>query len=34
MKTVWVSCEQRAPRYVDVKVTNLGELRRALPRLA
>jgi putative hydrolase of the HAD superfamily len=33
MKTVWVSAEKRAPAYVDVKVANLSELRRALPRL-
>ena len=34
MKTVWVSREPRAPRYVDLKIANLSELRRALPRLA
>lgn len=34
MKTVWVSREQRAPSYVDVKISNLSELRRALPQLA
>ncbi len=34
MKTVWVSREQRAPAYVDVKISNLSELRRALPQLA
>jgi putative hydrolase of the HAD superfamily len=34
MKTVWVSREQRAPAYVDVKISKLSELRRALPRLA
>jgi putative hydrolase of the HAD superfamily len=34
MKTVWVSREQRAPCYVDVKIANLSDLRRALPRLA
>ena len=34
MKTVWVSREQRAPAYVDVKIANLSELRRALPKLA
>ena len=33
MQTVWVSREKRAPGYVDVKVTKLSELRRALPRL-
>lgn len=34
MKTVWVSRERRAPRYVDLRIANLGELRRALPQLA
>lgn len=34
MKTVWVSREQRAPSYVDVKISNLSELRRTLPKLA
>jgi putative hydrolase of the HAD superfamily len=34
MKTVWVSREQRAPRYVDVKIANLSDLRQALPLLA
>jgi putative hydrolase of the HAD superfamily len=34
MKTVWVSREQRAPAYVDVKISKLSDLRRALPRLA
>lgn len=34
MQTVWVSSEQRAPRYVDVKVGALRDLRRALSRLA
>lgn len=34
MKTVWVSREKRAPRYVDFKISNLSELRRALPHLA
>jgi putative hydrolase of the HAD superfamily len=34
MKTVWVSREQRTPAYVDVKISNLSELRRALPQLA
>jgi putative hydrolase of the HAD superfamily len=33
MKTVWVSREKRAPRYVDVTISKLSELRRALPRL-
>jgi putative hydrolase of the HAD superfamily len=34
MKTVWVSREPRAPAYVDVKISKLSELRRALPQLA
>ena len=34
MKTVWVSADKRAPAYVDVKVSSLSELKRALPRLA
>lgn len=34
MKTVWVSREQRAPAYVDLKISKLSELARALPRLA
>ncbi len=34
MKTVWVTRERRAPRYVDVRIANLSELRRALPQLA
>jgi len=34
MKTVWVSRERRAPRCVDVRIANLGELKRALPQLA
>ena len=34
MKTVWVSREKRAPRYVDITIGNLSDLRRALPRLA
>ncbi|MGZ5160003.1 MAG: pyrimidine 5'-nucleotidase [Burkholderiales bacterium] len=34
MKTVWVSPEKRAPSYVDVKISNLSELRRRLPQLA
>ena len=34
MKTVWVSHERRAPRYVDVRIANLSELRRALPQLS
>jgi putative hydrolase of the HAD superfamily len=34
MKTVWVSPEKRAPCYVDVKISNLSELRRRLPQLA
>jgi hypothetical protein len=31
---VWVSREPRAPRYVDLKIANLSDLRRALPLLA
>lgn len=34
MKTVWVSREKRTPAYVDVKISNLSELRRSLPLLA
>ena len=34
MKTVWVSREKRAPRYVDITIGNLSELRRAMPLLA
>ena len=34
MKTVWVSRERRIPRYVDVRIAYLSELRYALPRLA
>jgi putative hydrolase of the HAD superfamily len=34
MTTVWVSREKRSPAYVDVKISNLTELRRALRRLA
>ena len=34
MKTVWVSRDKRAPRCVDVRIANLGELRRSLSRLA
>ena len=34
MKTVWVSLDKRAPRCVDIRIANLGELRRALPQLA
>lgn len=34
MKTVWVSRERRAPRFVDLTIANLSELRRALPQLA
>ena len=34
MKTVWVSRERRAPRYVDLRIANLSELRRALPQLS
>jgi putative hydrolase of the HAD superfamily len=34
MKTVWVSHERRVPRYVDLRIANLSELRRALPQLS
>ena len=34
MTTVWVSRERRAPRYVDLKIARLSELKRALSRLA
>jgi putative hydrolase of the HAD superfamily len=34
MRTVWVSREKRAPCYVDLKISNLSDLRRVLPRLA
>ena len=34
MTTVWVSREKRSPACVDVKISNLGELRHALRRLA
>ena len=34
MKTVWVAREQRVPRYVDLRISNLSDLRRALSRLA
>jgi putative hydrolase of the HAD superfamily len=34
MRTVWVTRERRAPRYVDVKIASLSELRCALPQLA
>ena len=34
MKTVWVSKERRAPAYVDVHISKLSELSRALPQLA
>lgn len=34
MKTVWVTSERRAPRYVDLKIENLGELRRRLREIA
>ena len=34
MKTVWVTRERRHPRYVDVKIENLGELRRRLREIA
>jgi len=34
MKTVWVSRERCAPRYVDLRIANLSELQHALPLLA
>lgn len=34
MKTVWVTRERRVPRFVDVRISNLSDLRRALSRLA
>jgi putative hydrolase of the HAD superfamily len=34
MRTVWVSREQRAPAYVDLKIANLMALRLALSELA
>jgi putative hydrolase of the HAD superfamily len=34
MRTVWVSSEQRAPAYVDVKISKLSELKRVLAQLA
>jgi putative hydrolase of the HAD superfamily len=34
MKTVWVTREKRAPRYVDLTIGSISDLRRALPRLA
>ena len=34
MKTVWVSGARRAPAYVDVKISKLSDLKRALPQLA
>jgi putative hydrolase of the HAD superfamily len=34
MRTVWVSREKRIPRFVDVKIANLMELRLALGELA
>jgi putative hydrolase of the HAD superfamily len=34
MKTVWVTREKCAPRYVDLKIDGISDLRRALPRLA
>lgn len=33
MKTVWVDASPRYPAYVDVKIKNVTELPRALPRL-
>jgi putative hydrolase of the HAD superfamily len=34
MKTVWVTREARSPAYVDVKISKLSELKRALRALA
>jgi putative hydrolase of the HAD superfamily len=34
IKTVWVSRERRTPRYVDLKIESLSELRRHLTQLA
>ena len=34
MKTVWVTRERKSPRYVDVRIAHLSELRQALPQLA
>src|SRR5687767_1606428 len=34
MRTVWVTREPRAPRYVDLKIENLGELRQRLREIA
>jgi len=34
MKTVWVSRDRRVPRYVDLRIENLSELRRHLTQLA
>ena len=34
MKTVWVTRERKTPRYVDVRIAYLSELRQALPQLA
>ena len=34
MRTVWVTRERRAPCYVDLKIENLGELRRRLREIA
>jgi putative hydrolase of the HAD superfamily len=33
MKTVWVTRERKSPRYVDVRIAHLSELRQALPQL-
>jgi hypothetical protein len=34
MKTVWVTREQRAPGYVDLRISKLSELVRTMQRLA
>ena len=34
MKTVWVTRERRAPRFVDLRIQHLSDLRRALRALA
>jgi putative hydrolase of the HAD superfamily len=34
IKTVWLSRDRRTPRYVDLKIESLSELRRHLTQLA
>jgi hypothetical protein len=34
MRTVWVTREHRAPRWLDVRVQSVGELRRHADRFA